>query len=267
MTPGIDSFAVQQADSLAVQTADSLAVAAEDFGLVLEVPAQPTPPPAGMADNGSSWGVVALMALSCVAAVRLRKTRRFLPLLMQDLTSTRERHSIFDTTVRETSLMFLFCLMTVVAGGILLAGATQLAGSRVTVPEWAPIPEQLFRWIGCTAAVTGYFLFLWWACGLTGTVFADRSQTRAWLRGLGASTSLLALFWVPCALLCLCRGEWTQELLWIAAAGFVATKLAFILKGFRIFFIHSASWVLFLYYLCSLEAVPLVLTFVAAMSL
>ena len=69
------------------------------------------------------------------------------------------------------------------------------------------------------------------------------------------------------SLLCLCYPEYGAQLLWVALGSFAIAKIIFIWKGFRIFFTQISSWVLFLYYLCSLEIVPLVITFVAALQI
>ena len=56
----------------------------------------------------------------------------------------------------------------------------------------------------------------------------------------------------------------------IVVAGFamlILVKFVFIIKGFRIFFTESSLWVVFLYYLCSLEIVPMVITFGLACAL
>ncbi|MDE5870106.1 MAG: DUF4271 domain-containing protein, partial [Muribaculaceae bacterium] len=60
---------------------------------------------------------------------------------------------------------------------------------------------------------------------------------------------------------------WTVGLLEIAAGVFILGKIMFIYKGFRIFFNQISSWMLFLYYLCSVEIVPLILTYFATLQL
>ena len=71
----------------------------------------------------------------------------------------------------------------------------------------------------------------------------------------------------PLSLVALNYPKWDVPVLLIAAGVFVIGKIVFLYKGFRIFFTQISSWLLFLYYLCSLEIVPLILTYLGAVTL
>lgn len=245
---------------------DSTVVAEPVWGVTLQSPPAPEAQQE-RTDTGASWIVVLLLIPFIVVAIKMKNSSRFIASLLQDLTSVRERHSLFDTTVRETSLLFFLIVLTTFAGGILLAAAT--AGSsplQNIVGKWAGslIPPALFHQLFCISLMSLYIFFMWIAYNVVGRVFESAVHTRLWVRGFAASTGLLGLLWLPCALICISRPDWTPILIIIASIAFILAKLAFIWKGFRIFFSKGASWVLFLYYLCSLEMVPVIITVAVA---
>lgn len=100
-----------------------------------------------------------------------------------------------------------------------------------------------------------------------GNVFSDRQLTRLWVKGATALMGLQSFMFFPLALLSLCYAEWGGIILILAGIVFVFGKIQFIYKGFRIFFNQMSSWLLFLYYLCSLEIVPLILAYLAALQI
>lgn len=243
-------------------TADSTAVQL-NWGVVLTPPPSPAPQPE-ISDSGLSWSILLLLAPCVILAVKMRTSPGFIRSLFKDLWAVRERTSIFDTTVRESTLMFFLCLETVISGGILLASA--VAPSAPPPPGWLSfMPPLLAQRVICISVMGGYMLFMWIAYHLVGRVFESAQHTRLWVRGFAASMALAGLIWTPCALLALAKPEWSATMAIIAAIAFILAKIAFVWKGFRIFFSKAASWILFLYYLCSLEAVPVILTLAAAL--
>ena len=97
-----------------------------------------------------------------------------------------------------------------------------------------------------------------------GNVFSDRRHTQLWLKGASASIALESFVLFPVALLVLVYPQWSHALLITGGSAFLVGKIVFLYKGFRIFFAEISSWLLFLYYLCSLEIVPLILTYSGA---
>ena len=96
---------------------------------------------------------------------------------------------------------------------------------------------------------------------LVGNVFTDARKTEMWVRGAAATNGAEAFLLFPLALLALTQPEWNPGVLILAGIVFILGKFLFIFKGFRIFFNQFSSWLLFLYYLCSLEIIPLLLTY------
>lgn len=113
----------------------------------------------------------------------------------------------------------------------------------------------------CSGVAAVYLLAMTIAYWVIGNVFAERRQTQMWVKGAAAAYGLETLVLFPVALLTLTYLAWNRTLLIIAAAVFVFGKIVFLYKGFRIFFTQISSWLLFLYYLCSLEIVPLILVY------
>ena len=250
-----DSISAREvADSLAAQArADSIAQKYPVAGIVIEAPAPPPPAAPVVSIDGSSWVATVLLLLFCVVALRFRNNYRYIVGLVKDLTEVRERHNMFDDTVRETSLLVLLNMLQVGCAGVVLAYG--LFG----------MPSMLQTAL-CTGACLVYTLVMWAAYYIVGNVFSDRLHTRMWVRGFVSSQSMLSLLLLPVALLCICYPANVPVLVWTGFGCLVLAKLVFIWKGFRIFFTQISSWVLFLYYLCSLEIVPLILTAVGALT-
>lgn len=246
------------ADSISM---DSIPVETS-WGLLL-TPPEPQKPLPPAPETGLSWSVLLLLAPCLIIALKMRTSPGFVRSLSKDLIAVSDRTSIFDATVRESSMLFFLCLEAVIAGGILLA--TALTPLSPPPPAWlgfapGPLARQLFG----IAFVAGYVVFLWSAYNIVGRVFQTSQQTRLWVRGFSASFALAGLAWMPCALLAIAKPEWNHATILIAIIVFIFAKISFIWKGFRIFFSKASSGILFFYYLCSLEVVPVILTLAAA---
>lgn len=217
-------------------------------------------------DGGMSWVYLALAVMFCVTALKFKGSTRYLRALVSDLTETRVRHNAFDDTVKETSLMILLNLSWVLCTGILLwtllkfdfAGQAAADSINLRVGE----PEGV--WI-CTGMVGLYLGGMMLAYLIVGNVFSDSKLTRLWIKGASASTGLQAFLMFPLALLALTYVKWAGAVLIVGASVFVLGKIVFLYKGFRIFFTQISSWMLFLYYLCSLEVIPIILTYLATL--
>ena len=252
----VDSLAP---DSLAI---DSLAEAPGMVlrqGIMLERPEEPFPVPAGESSEGVSWLVSILLLIFVVACFRYRKNSKFFSQMFQDAMEVRERHNAFDDTLRETTFIWLLNLLWIGSAGILLFGLLN--------PDWragALMPSHLKAIGVCIGMAAAYTFFLTVAYTVTGNLFSDSAKAGLWVKGYLSSQGLEAVALFPAALLLFCVPGLEPTLLLIAAIVFIVVKLLFIYKGYCIFFREIASWVLFLYYLCSLEIVPIVLTYVSA---
>ncbi|MDE6811893.1 MAG: DUF4271 domain-containing protein [Muribaculaceae bacterium] len=204
---------------------------------------------------GLSWIMGGLLLLFVIIAIRFHNNSKYLGALLKSAVEVRERGNVFDDTVRETSFVILLNVMWSLCVGILLF---ILAGGNLGGSDAA---TEMAISVGLTVA---YELFLVLAYWIVGNVFSDELHTRMWLRGFLSATGLTTLVLFPAAMMVLCYPANAEIALEIGLGAVILGKIVFIWKGFRIFFSQIGSWVLFLYYLCSLEIVPLVLLYVGA---
>ena len=228
--------------------------------------------PVGMENEATSWIYVILFSVFFLACFRVRGNFKFLGAFFRDLVVVRERENLFEVTMKETSFIFLVLLLSGCSIGVLLSLAVPLYGA--SVPIKAEIPDfgiavsgQLLSAVVCMLLTCAYIGAMWVCYTIVGKVFSDSQHTWLWVRGFTAGTGLGGALFFPLALLALAYPEFIRQILLIAFIMLILVKMLFIVKGFRIFFTESSLWVVFLYYLCSLEIVPLVITFGLACAL
>lgn len=265
----IDSLAMDSltADSL---TADSAALpvpgeTASGLVMVSDVMSAGDAPERN--DGGMSWIFLGISLLFCVIGLRFQNSSRYLKALVVDLTQTRTRQNAFDETVNETSFLLLLNLLWAVCGGVLWWFFVR--GTMPSDPAFSfGIPDRPAVGMGlCMGICAVYLILMQAAYWMVGTVFTDPRHTRIWMKGATASYALCSMLFFPLAMLALCYSGWVPILLRIAAGVFIFSKIVFIFQGFRIFFTQFSSWLLFLYYLCSLEIVPLTITYFATLQI
>lgn len=259
---GSDSAMATDSTAQAADTVVTVPGMVLDDGLIREE----APAPA-VSNHGMSWIFLGLGILFCIAALKFKNNTRYLKALLKDLTDVRVRQNIFDETVKETSFLILLNVLWVCCAGVLLWQSLLL----LTPSEWGsafPLHGSGAAGIGiCSGVAALYLIVLLVAYTVVGNVFSDSRRTLLWVKGAAASFALETIFLFPLALISICYAAWAEPVIWIAASVFVVGKIVFIYKGFRIFFNQISSWMLFLYYLCSLEIVPLILTYLAALEL
>lgn len=215
---------------------------------------------------GMSWIYLLLTLLFTLAALRIKNSPRHFKAIWTDLFETRLRSNAFDDTVDETVLLILLNALWAASAGILLWA---FIGMTADDPAWSfsvslPQPLGIAVCMGvCAIYVAGITTVYW----VVGSVFTDSRRAVLWVKGATASTAIGGVLFLPPAFLVICYPSWTPVLLIIAASVFILCKILFIWKGFRIFFDHLSSWLLFLYYLCSLEIVPLILVYFGTVAL
>ena len=253
---------VSAVDSVAVDSVALVPPVPGGISVTLDVPERLVPTGLQPESAGMSWVVGGLLLLFVVICLRYRKNSRYLSLLVNDMTEVKVRHNAFDDTLRETAFVWLLNVMMCACAGILLYGA-------IFRPEAGLLISG--RGVGrlgiCMGLVLGYTLVMATVYKVVGTVFSDARTSTLWVKGYVASQGLSAILLFPIALLALCLPGMMFPMAVAGGVVFILAKLLFIYKGFCIFFTDSASWVLFLYYLCSLEIVPIVLTYAGAVFL
>lgn len=227
------------------------------YGILLSPPADPEP--AGLrpeGSNGISFILTGMFLLFLVIALRFRNNFKYLLAIFRNLVETRTRQNVFDDTLRETSLIVLLNLLWCVCAGIV---GYCVFDYFVAPDSGSGLTATGMLWGMAVAAV--YSLFMWAMYASVGWIFSDRSHAELWVKGFTASQALMAPAFFITSLIGICNPE---TALWVgimSAAVFIFAKLAFIWKGYMIFFNQFSSWVLFLCYLCSLEIVPLILCY------
>lgn len=263
---GADSSNI--ADSIAVDSIDYLA---KHTGYVLERPRGIEVEKREKYFGTESWVIAGLLILLVAVCLRVQANRKYLVALLTDITDVRERHNVFDDTVRESFLLVMLNVLWSCCAGILLYGGIS-EYSGIHLPGGGESILQGVAGGGLYMAVCGgvalvYTAIMTFAYWIVGNVFSDRAHTAVWIKGFLAEQGLSVILLLPLSLLMLSYPEWTPTIEIIAIIVFIIGKIVFIWKGFRIFFIQMRSWLIFLYYLCSLEIVPLVLTIILAMEL
>ncbi len=254
-------------DSLQILIGPDTVTTAKHYGIVLTRPMESEPAvKQGASDTGMSWIYLALALLFCAVALKFRNNPRYMSALLSDLTEVRTRNNAFDNTVRETMFLFLLNLMWIACAGIFIWQTVLYTCGSLPAEYSFSIPDRPAPGIGlCCGVAAIYQIVMMVAYYVVGVVFSDTARAKLWVKGSAASQGLEVMALFPLALLSLFYPQWLATLLIIAASVFIIGKIIFIFKGFRIFFTHISSWLLFLYYLCSLEIVPLILCYASAL--
>ena len=220
----------------------------------------------------TSWIYLILFTVFFLVCLRVRGNFKFIGAFFRDLVVVRERDNMLDATVKETSFIFLVLLLSGLSIGVVLRHAVAIFGTRMHLPAEIPalglgIEGEFTTTAICMGIACAYIGAMWICYTVVGRVFSDPLHTWLWVRGFTSGTGLGAAVFFPLALLSLAYPGHTSEIAYATFAMLILVKFLFIVKGFRIFFTESSLWVVFLYYLCSLEIVPLVITFGLACSL
>ncbi len=200
--------------------------------------------------GAASWVMLLIIALFCFLCMKYSAGFVYFRSLIRQVVSSRVRENLFDDTVRETLFIIILNLLGAVAGGMLLYYASPCATTSSASSGTA----------GCILAACVYALLMPVVYIVCGTVFADFRSATIWARGAIAGGALLGPALTLAAVPALFNPAWRSGLVIFGIVALILVKLAFISKSFRIFFSNFSSWLLFLYYLCIVEAIPLILT-------
>lgn len=232
-------------------------------GIMLVAHKEPQMPvsPRAAGSPAISWVIIGLVALFLLVSMRYRNNFKFMRGMRRDILSSRPKNAMFQDTVRETSFLVLLNLLCIASAGVLLFGAIEL--------EYPPLrdAERWYEALGLVAALAAAFYAWQWAVlFIAGQIFTDRKNTRLWLRGLGASHGMLSMVLFPLALMSIFYSRALPVLVIVGAVAYILTRLLFVCKGFRIFASDFSSYLLFFYYLCSVEIAPLIFLYTTASS-
>lgn len=264
--------APQAAAPATVQTADTAALASDSLALVrpaepkpvpVAVPAKPKPWESGMVPvnrpetAATNSGMAAIiMAMLLLTVLCMRQSGRLLKAMYDDITRNRhDRHDLDERTPAQSRLIAIFATQACVYGGILLLAYVRTSGTAIPVMA------------GCgllIALCLLYFVFQLFAYDTVGYAFTDAEHRRSWLRAFTATQSFLGFALLPVAIITVFYPEAGQWPLMVSAICYIIARLAFIIKGFRIFYHNFGSLLYFILYLCTLEIIPPLIVFIIA---
>ena len=144
-----------------------------------------------------------------------------------------------DHTAKESRTILILLLQLCCFEGILLY-------LWLGAPE-ATVSSGVFAPVGALAGLAAlFYVFCLTGCVTVGYVFTDRVAAAQWRRGLNASSVLLGLFLSVPTLVSLFYPSVTGAMLWVAASLYVLSRIAYIAKGFRIFYNNFPSLLYFI---------------------
>lgn len=212
-------------------------------------------------DNGS---MLLVLAVIFVTTVSYRKGYKYVADFFHNISSVRERQNLFeDHTVKETQIMTALTANTCIFGAILL----YIAYGFLYHPT-EPAATPVFGFVAALSAFTALFhIAMLGLCWLLGFIFSDKLSTGLWLDGVKASASMLGVMLAPITFAILIFPAFVKTGLIMAIILYFLARIIVIYKAFRIFFNNLQSLLYFILYLCSVEIVPVVLSFAGAMDL
>lgn len=215
-------------------------------------PRQPLNSP--LHDTGTMSMVLVALFLVVVC---YRTGYKYIQQLGHNLFAVRRRENAFeDRTINETQILTALTLLTCVMEGVVAFFAID----HYVTSLGNALHSNVFAHTALFAGIAlVFYLVQLGIYNLVGQVFADGITAKLWTDGFKSSHSLLGILLTPIVGLMLVHPSINEKLLIVAFALYFCCRLAFIYKGFRIFYHRFVSLVYFILYLCSVEIVPLVL--------
>ena len=212
-------------------------------------------------DNGT---ILMVLAVIFFISVSYSKGYKYIADFFHNMFSVRKRENLFeDHTVKETQIMTALIANTCIFESIILYEAFTLFH-----PEVLSSTLPVFAFIGAlTLFMAVFYLLQLGIYYLLGFIFADKVETSLWIDGFKASQSLLGIILAPVAFIMLIYPSTIEMMLFLSALLYFSARFVFICKAFRIFFNDLTSSLYFILYLCSVEIVPVILSFTGSMNL
>lgn len=222
--------------------------------------------PEVISQSEESWLYIILFGVFFLTCTRVKGNFKFAGALLRDIVGVRERENMFDVTMRETSLILFAMLLSACSMGVLLSKGVGLCSGFVLPSAGLALPSAgvaglLMPALVCMAIAVAYMGVMWVSYYFVGNVFSDSLHAGLWVRGFTSSMAFGSVVFFPLALVALTYPEYAGITAILGLFMLILVKIVFIVKGFRIFFTESSLWVVFLYYLCSLEIIPLSISF------
>ncbi len=223
----------------------------------MEIPqgaAGSTPPASPLYDTGTMTMVLAAVF---IVVVSYRTGYRYFKQFSHNMFSVRRRENVFeDRNINDIWTLIALTLCTCVMEGVVAFYAIDYLVPSLGASLHGSIALHVAMFAG-TALL--FYLLQLMVYTVVGQTFANGIATKLWTDGFKASHSLLGLVLVPVVGLLLIYPSSCKTLLILAAILYVLSRIAFVYKGFRIFYHGIHSLIYFILYLCAAEIVPVVL--------
>lgn len=204
---------------------------------------------------GMSWVILFYVIVFLLSCLNYKNNFKYIKSIVGDLTDVRSRNNLFDDTVRESTFLIMLNVMCVISVGLL--SHTSL---MIIYPAYNDLP--FYSTIVSVGGITVlYYLFQYVMYWIIGNVFGDASKTSNWIKGFASSQGLLGVILFPFSLISFFYTDIAEIVCVGSLILFILARLVFMFKGFRIFFTQISSWLLFLYYLCSVEIIPMIFAY------
>lgn len=185
----------------------------------------------------------------------------FLKTFAHNLFSVRRRPNMFDerSTMNETRVLASLILLTCVSEGILIHSAITMGGGLVS--------DNFLSIVRLSSMALVYYIVQYIAYRFVGYIFTHKKRAQMWSKGFTSSQALLGLTLFAPALFSLFIPSAHTLILILSVLLYLIARIIFISKGFRIFYHNLFSLIYFILYLCTLEIIPLILTYRASLFL
>lgn len=204
--------------------------------------------------SGSVTLLIVLLAMVLLSAAHLRY---LLGGFGTEMLGLRRRNNAFDShTSSETRTLGLLLVTAIVCEGLILGVSIN--------PAMISNPMLTLAMMGLMA---GYYLWQVAIYSIVGYTFTDTFNASQWRRGFNYSQAMVGLAIIVPAFAVMFYPSMAHAALWLSAACYLLARLAFLFKGFRIFYNGLPSLIYFILYLCTLEIIPVVIVYSIAVLL
>lgn len=204
-----------------------------------------------------SGAVALLVVISALLAFMAPMVRHVFKGLDTELLGVRRRANAFDEhTGAESRTLLLMILLSCLCEGILLAvvfNHSMVSNGKVLGLMWC--------------MTVGYYIIQYVGYSTIGYAFSDEVGRTQWLKGFNMSQGLLGLMLLLPTIAVMYYPHAINTMVVIAALMYLMTRIAFLCKGFRIFYNNLGSLVYFILYLCAIEIVPVIIIVKLAQSI
>lgn len=201
-----------------------------------------------------SWLLAGLLLLMTLIAAGARTFRHIFGSLDTDLLGVRRRANAFESHTSAESRTLLLMVLTGCCCQAILLGYFFRPDSV----------SNILLLLSLTGVTVSLYLFQIIAYNILGYTFTDKVNKSQLIKGLNLSQGLTALLLLIPTFILLFYHSLASAMIVLSCCLYVLGRIAFICKGFRIFYNGLSSLVYFILYLCALEIIPVIIVGAAA---